>query len=209
MKYEKFEEWMVGKKFYNVYDPNDIGVIVGKGEEGGVVDVIYENDGPSWARICNVNFVDSPEEKPSEKSKQIDWQVGQVVWDVRNGRGIVKEISDDEYYPIYVVFDLTDRYGDAVSDIYTLDGRYVDTQKVRSLFFSEPVITAELFPPKKPFIPTLKKGDTIVAHNEMDRGAIVFKVYQEQEEYVQSVDGECLYKNIWEFSKLGEEIKFQ
>lgn len=209
MKYEKFEEWMLGKKFYNVYDPNDIGVIVGKGGDEGVVDVIYENDGPSWARICNVNFVDSPEEKPSEKPKQIDWQVGQVVWDIRNGRGIVKEVSDDEYYPIYVVFDLTDRYGDAVSDTYTLDGRYVETQKVRSLFFSEPVITAELFPPKKPFVPTLKKGEMVIVESKVSSDVVKVTVDYENSDHIKTDEQTIFKKEYWKFYKIGEEVKFQ
>lgn len=210
MKYEKFEEWMIGKKFYNTYDHDDLGVIVGI-RDAETVNVIYQNDGASWARLCNVNFVDSPDENPPREDGQIDWQVGQVVWDVRNGRGIVKEVRDDEYYPIYVVFDLTDCYGDAVSDTYTLDGRYVETQKNRSLFFSEPVVTAELFPTKKPFVPTLKKGDKVVLTDSV--ADYVAEVVREEENhiYYKTEDGVVTFvdKNLVKVFKLWEEIKFQ
>ncbi len=145
------------------------------------------------------------------EEQKIKWEVGQVVWDVRNGRGIVKEIGDDEYYPIYVVFDLTDLYGDAVSDTYTLDGRYVGTQKNRSLFFSEPVITAELFPPKKPFVPILKKGDKVVLTDSV--ADYVTEVVREEENhiYYKTEDGVVTFvnKNSVKVFKLGEEIKFQ
>ena len=210
MKYEKFEEWMIGKKVR--HSSGGIGVVSSiHCIVGDVYAILVEfTDGEIWCSLDHLEFL---EEKPSEESSaqkdhQIDWQVGQTVWDIRNGRGIVKEVSDDEYYPIYVVFDLTDRYGDAVSDTYTPDGRYVETQKNRSLFFSEPVITAELYPPKKPFTPTLKKGDTVVAKRKDGRNTVVFYVVDEYEGVVKS-SGAAYSKSDWVFYKLGEEVKFQ
>lgn len=212
MKYEKFEEWMIGKKV--TYGNHEGEITETYGGHDSIVCVSWRGSDKRFTEL--VKELEFLEEKPSEEggaqeNSQIDWQVGQTVWDVRNGRGIVKEISDDEYYPIYVVFDLTDRYGDDVSDTYTRDGRYIETQKIRSLFFSEPVITAELFPPKKPFIPTLKKGDKVVLTDSV--ADYVAEVVREEENhiYYKTEDGVVTFvdKNLVKVFKLGEEIKFE
>lgn len=205
MKYEKFEEWMISEKVRHAAD-GDIGTVSSVHcIVGDLYAILVEFAEGKY--LCSLDHLEFLEEKPSE-TKPIKWEVGQVVWDVRNGRGVVKEISDDEHYPICVVFDLTDHYGDTISDSYTLDGRYVETQKVRSLFFSEPVITAELFPPKKPFTPTFKKGDTVVAKRKDGQNTVVFYVVTESEDIISS-SGATYKKSEWAFYKLGEEVKFQ
>ena len=137
------------------------------------------------------------------------FEVGQVVWDVRNGRGVVKEVNESLVCPVHVVFDLTYACGDPINDTYTIDGRYAETHKNRSLFFSEPVITAELFPPKKPFVPTLKEGDKVLVCEEGAPPAIV-KVFKETEDRVYTGIGHGYYRkeDIDSIHVLGEEIKF-
>ena len=71
------------------------------------------------------------------------FEVGQEVWDTVLGKGEVTRVDESFYYPIGVVFD------DGDTADYTLCGEMHEQTK-RSLFFSEPVVTAELFPPKKP-----------------------------------------------------------
>ena len=84
----------------------------------------------------------------------IEWEVGQVVWDTAFGEGEVVSVEEDyTEYPVKVRFK-----NDSVEG-YTKEGKISKDCK-RSLFFSEPTVTAELFPPKKPFKSMLKVGDT-------------------------------------------------
>lgn len=71
MKYEKFEEWMIGKKFYNKFNPDDIGVVIGESDLKGFLEAVYEIDGPSRTIVRNVIFVDSTEEKPSKSMLKV------------------------------------------------------------------------------------------------------------------------------------------
>ena len=143
------------------------------------------------------------------KAKEIDWQVGQVVWDVRNGRGVITRVSEGDDYPIHVVFDLKDVYGDIITDTYTIDGRYVKTQKARSLFFSEPVITAELYPPKKPFVPTLKKGQMVVikGKNCFENGCLRYVHLEQEDRIYTEEDSYFLKDDIAAIYCVGEELK--
>ena len=137
-------------------------------EEVGVVVAVYTDsfvvqfpDSLEWVYPASLSHLSKIEESPQEISHedgQIDWEVGQVVWDVRNGRGIVKSTEYKGGYPIFVEFDLKDFDGENATACYTLDGRYTKMQMLRSLFFSEPKIEAEKFPPKKPFVAKLKRG---------------------------------------------------
>lgn len=216
MKYEKFEEWMLGKKVTHVCVRSS-GVIVERPDEDDpdiCVRVKYDegclagDTVGAWLR--NLEFL---EEKPSEEvgaqensqinweGSQIDWQVGQVVWDTVHGKGEVTRVDESFYYPVGVEFDNGD------TEDYTLCGE-IHEQVKRSLFFSEPVITAELFPPKKPFVPTLKKGDTVVV-----KWVDTTQVLIVREETERQVKGSC--GEVWDkdpdvhFYKIGEEIKFQ
>ena len=210
MKYKKFEKWMIGKKFYHKWhNPDDIGVIIGGEEGGGALEVVYEINGPSWTSLCNIIFVDSAEEKLSDDkatslgSIQIDWQVGQEVFCLLRGKGFVESVDDNEGSPYTVGVDFGYTF-----DKYTIDGKIYDDHKGRVLFFSEPVVTAELFPPKKEFVPTLKKGDVLVI-KWVDTAQLLV-VEQETERQVKGTCG-----LVWDkdpdvhFYKCGEEIKFE
>ena len=72
------------------------------------------------------------------------FEVGQEVWDTVLGKGSVWSISmTSALYPVRVKFD------NGLTESYNFQGKCAEKNK-RSLFFSEPVVTAELFPPKKP-----------------------------------------------------------
>ena len=136
------------------------------------------------------------------EGSQIDWQIGQEVWCTVHGKGEVDRVGDSLHYPVGVVFDNGD------TEDYTLCGE-VHEQAKRSLFFSEPVITAELFPPKKPFVPKLKKGDVIIYRQRGSSCSYVGVVDYEYHDSVALEDsGDSMYKHAFEFHKLGEEIIF-
>lgn len=217
MKYEKFEEWMLGKKVTHVVVESS-GVIVERPAEDDpniCVRVEYDEGGLAGdtlgAFLSNLDFL---EEKPSEEVgarensqinwevRQIDWQVGQEVFCLLRGRGFVVRVGDeDEGTPYTVGVDFGYTF-----DNYTIDGKIFDDHKGRVLFFSEPIVTAELFPPKKPFIPTLKKGDVVLAKDY--QGFRVIRVSSEDEHFVYNEDGTGFGKSGWEFRTLGEEIIF-
>ena len=72
------------------------------------------------------------------------FEVGQEVWDTVLGKGSVWGISmTSALYPVRVKFD------NGLTESYNFQGKCAEKNK-RSLFFSEPTVTAELFPPKKP-----------------------------------------------------------
>ena len=133
------------------------------------------------------------------------FEVGQEVWDTVLGKGSVWGISmTSALYPVRVKFD------NGLTESYNFQGKCAEKNK-RSLFFSEPVITAELYPPKKPFKPTLKKGDVLVVqHVRLLEEKYVLKVESEDEECVWFVGEDNGYlKTAWTFHKLGEEIEFE
>lgn len=136
-------------------------------------------------------------------SEEIKWEAGQEVWDVIFGKGVVVDSDEESYsdYPVKV------RFKNGFVRNYTKEG---DILKCcgRTLFFSEPVVIAELLPPKKKFVPTLKKGDVLVIKWVGTTQMII--VDQETERQVKGTCG-----LVWDkdpdvrFYKVGEEIKFQ
>ena len=90
MKYEKFEEWMIGKKVTHVCAQSS-GVIVKRPAEDGphiTVKVKYNEGGLAGdtlgAFLRNLEFL---EEKPSEEvgaqeNSQINWEGCQINWQV-------------------------------------------------------------------------------------------------------------------------------
>ena len=135
-------------------------------------------------------------------TEEIKWEVGQEVFCLLRGKGVVHQIYNtgmdwSEGVDVYFMNQGIIRY--------KFD-RTIGTGFNRSLFFSEPQITAELFPPKKPFVPKLKSGDVILAKDY--RGFKVIRVSSEDEHFVYNEDGTGFGKSGWEFRTLGEEIKF-
>lgn len=132
--------------------------------------------------------------------------VGMEVFCLLRGKGVISEVWKDCDYPVEVEFGYT-------VDRYTSKGKIYDDHKTRVLFFSEPVITAELFPPKKPFVPTLKEGEKILLKVPyLEEGKVAF-VRREEESilYYMFEDGAKDYseKSQITVSRVGEEVKFQ
>lgn len=136
----------------------------------------------------------------TNEEQAINWEIGQEVFCLLRGKGVVCAILDNNSYRVEVEFEDT-------VDRYTVDGRLYEDYKARTLFFSEPKIEAELFPPKKPFVPVFKKGDVVVV-----KWADTTQVLVLSEETEKQIKGSC--GQVWDkdpyvhFFKLGEEIKF-
>ena len=134
------------------------------------------------------------------------FEVGQEVWDTVLGKGSVWGISmTSALYPVRVKFD------NGFTESYNFQGKCAEKNK-RSLFFSEPVITAELFPPKKPFKSSLNKGDLITIKDKHCSDAVIVSFLKEDEERIHYAynDGQKDYshKDSVSVYPLGAEIKF-
>ncbi len=176
--------------------------------------VMLKEQGYWW----NVNHFEHLKEEIMQEKKienqpinwegsQIDWQVGQEVWCIIFGKGEVIEIDGDLPYPLRVSFE----HGENTEESYTMEGKGYIEAKNRTLFFSEPKIEAEKFPPKKPFVPILKKGDVVfIKVGELYGEGTVRTIYKEIEDRVfTSSDGMYfLKKDIKSLQILSEEIKF-
>ena len=152
----------------------------------------------------NVNHLEYVKESAmnNTEEQEIKWEVGQEVWDVRYGKGIVDTLlAIPCQYPIGVVF------ADGGTASYTSKGLNRCTDVYRSLFFSEPKIEAEKFPPKKLFVPAFQKGDVVAV-----KWADIVRILILEQETERQVKGNC--GRVWDkdpdvhFYKLGEEIKF-
>lgn len=178
-------------------------------EVGVVVDVYTDSfvvqfpDSLEWMYPASLSHLakieDSPKEMSHEES-QIDWQIGQVVWDVVYGKGeVVNVLQNVLKYPVVVKFVDGKRH-------FTEDGK-TDKEFARTLFFSEPKIIAETKPPKKPFIPVFKQGDTIVVKWADTTRVLILE--KETEWQVKGTNGEVWDKDLdVHFYKLGEQVKF-
>lgn len=89
------------------------------------------------------------------EKKECLFKVGQVVWDVVYGKGVVVEISEYSAYPVVAQFS-------DETMAYTVDGKTYETHG-RTLFFSEPKIEAATEPV---FEPVLKKGDLVMVFSK-------------------------------------------
>lgn len=196
-RYEKFEEWMVGKKVIHDLDLNDVGVLLGDvEEEEGRVHVRYEKDGDCTAFIEYLNFLEGEEETPPG----IPWEVGQEVWCLLRGKGVVNSVGVES---VVIWFDRHGAYK------YTSKGEHCGYEGVRSLFFSEPKVVAETMPAKKPFVPKLNEGDIVIVKHKRLEDKAILSVDREEEDAVWFKEEEDGYlKTAWNFFKVGEEVKW-
>lgn len=162
------------------------------------------NDDGEEVGVCDHRF--KLKEDTVVEKKECMFKVGQVVWDLRNGRGVVQKIVDDGRYPVVVKFDLKDTEGYEVTNYYTADGRFAITQNIRSLYFSEPKIEAATEPV---FEAVLKKGDWVVLSDNAAQ-AIVKVVNETDFELFYEGDGAVsgVFKSTVDVYRLGEKIEF-
>lgn len=126
--------------------------------------------------------------------KEIKWVVGQEVWDIRFGKGVVVCVDFDDIFKIQVKFD-------ACFNTYTTEGMYDRNDKQRSLYFSEPVISADLYPK---FIPTLIGKRLMVSNGIL----FTIEVHGETLTHIYSKDGLSYPKSTCSFYEIGEVVKF-
>ena len=135
--------------------------------------------------------------------------IGMEVFCLLRGKGVISEVRkyyDDDHYPVEVEFGYT-------ADRYTSKGKIYDDHKTRVLFFSEPKIEAERFPPKKKFTPTLKEGDNVLLWTSEGCLPLFVTVLKEEETklYYMHTNGQKDYasKDSIKIKSIGEEIKFK
>ena len=83
-----------------------------------------------------------------------EFQVGQKVWDVVRGEGVVTDILKWEEYPVIVEFDDEEEF-------YTVDGKYREDYARPSLYPYEPKIVKAEGNEDTPFIATFEQGDLV------------------------------------------------
>lgn len=151
--------------------------------------------------FCHFEHVKEEIMNNTEK-QEIKWEVGQEVWCLLRGKGVVECVGENDGTPYVVGVDFGYTF-----DNYTIDGKIMDDHKGRVLFFSEPKIEAEKFPPKKLFVPAFQKGDVVAV-----KWADTVQILILEQETERQVKGNC--GQVWDkdpdvhFYKLGEEIKF-
>lgn len=82
------------------------------------------------------------------------FHVGQKVWDVVRGEGVVTDILKWEEYPVIVEFD-------GEEESYTTDGKYCEDYAFPSLYPYEPKIVKANANEDAPFIATFEEGDLV------------------------------------------------
>ena len=140
-------------------------------------------------------------------SEEIKWEVGQVVWDVIFGEGEVVTVDEDNLsdFPVTVRFEIAWQ-----EESYTKEGKLFRDCK-RSLFFSEPVVAADLSPPKKKFKPILEPSQLVVIMDKMTGEVDLARVIEETEFSVRCLHHGCIHvanKKMFDFYGVGEEIEF-
>jgi hypothetical protein len=135
--------------------------------------------------------------------KASEFQVGDVVWDVIYGKGVVTDVADSNDYPIEVTF----RDKENEWESFTADGKRYFSYP-RTLFFSEPKIEGAVV---RPFTPTLE-GKTVVIYSSGFPEGVLRVVKKETEDKVYFGDdgGDFHHKSaISEIREVGSENIFK
>ena len=158
----------------------------------------------SLAHLAKMDSDESSDTAVPEDNTAIDWEIGQEVFCLLRGKGVVHQI-----------YNTGMDWGEGVDVCFMNHGiiRFKFDGTIsrgfnRSLFFSEPQIIAEKLPPKKPFVPVFEEGDKIIVVYNGDGGKNFITVMEEVKDRVFADDGHAYLKDSYRFYKLGEEIKF-
>ena len=142
-------------------------VVLGVMEYGGsqFISIKDENLVAAWylSSIFNPVFLSGGKRAIKEESSDsvgfehrwLEFQVGQKVWDVVRGEGVVSDILKWEEYPVIVEFDCGEE------ECYTADGKYREDYALPSLYTYEPKIVKANGNEGTPFIATFEKGDLV------------------------------------------------
>lgn len=127
------------------------------------------------------------------------FEVGQTVWDVRKGSGVVTETKNAGPWPIRVRIN-----HNGATHGYTLDGKYQTSDLNRSLYFSEPIVSGATTPP---FTRKTKDGDTVVLRSKTENGVAVVIVVSSEDKYSICDRNTVRWtKSGYTIHKIGEEI---
>ena len=127
------------------------------------------------------------------------FEVGQTVWDVRMGRGVVTGIKNVGPWPIRVKID-----HNGTTQGYTPDGKYQTSDLYRSLYFSEPSVSGATTPP---FTRKIKDGETVILRSKSPSGSTVaITVVEENEHYIWDTHLVKWFKSGYTIHRIGEEI---
>ena len=127
--------------------------------------------------------------------KQDAFRVGDVVWCLVYGKGVITKILG---LPYYYTFPVEVDFESVGNTWYTLDGK-MDEGAQRTLFFSEPKIEASV---TRPFVPTLV-GKRVVVVPKFDPR--LFTVFKEDSERIYVTEE----GHYWDKDKIDElyEVK--
>ena len=130
-------------------------VVLGVMEYGGSQFVSIKDEDRVAAWYLSSNFTPVILKGGKRAIKEGDmFQVGQKVWDVVRGEGVVTDILKWEEYPVLVEFDDED-------ECYTADGKYREDYAFPSLYPYEPKIVKAEGDEDTPFIPVFEDGDLV------------------------------------------------
>lgn len=127
--------------------------------------------------------------------EETDFRVGDKVWCVVNGEGVVESDTGGSYsygcaYPVIVKFE------NNKIRTYTLTGKLDITHKYRSLFFSEPKVEAKTTRPFKSDL--IGRIVVMMKINEaFETSTYVSEVIDEDKENIKLKNGLTLGKKYW------------
>lgn len=194
---------IVAAEFANgCYKNGDVLEVVAAEQYCGGVEVLVADDKHFHVYHTEYEIVEDNQEDDFVFTEE---HIGMEVFCLLRGKGVISEVRkyyDDDHYPVEVEFGYT-------ADRYTSKGKIYDDHKTRVLFFSEPKIEAERFPPKKKFVPALNKGDEVIVKTHIDIDSL-YTVEEETEDHVYFKEKAVIIhkSNIKSIYKIGEEIKF-
>lgn len=130
-------------------------VVLGVMEYGGsqFISIKDEDRVAAWYLSSTFNPVILSGGKCTIKGDEM-FKVGQKVWDVVRGEGVVTDILKFEEYPVIVEFD-------GEEESYTTDGKYREDYAFPSLYHYEPKIVKAEENEQTHFIPTFEQGDLV------------------------------------------------
>ena len=131
-------------------------VVLGVMEYGGsqFISIKDEDRVSAWYLSSIFNPVILNGGKRAVKEEGDMFKVGQKVWDVVRGEGVVTDILKWEEYPVIVEFD-------GEEESYTTDGKYREDYAFPSLYPYKPKIVKADGNEDTPFIATFGKGDLV------------------------------------------------
>lgn len=131
-------------------------VVLGVMEYGGsqFISIKDEDRVAAWYLSSIFNPVILSGGKCALKEESDMFRVGQKVWDVVRGEGVVTDILEGETYSVNVELANEEEY-------YTTDGKYREGDVRPSLYPYEPKIVKAESNENTPFIATFEKGDLV------------------------------------------------